>query len=132
MDDYSLDLANFRLDKALQCINDAKAMLRLNSYASAANRSYYAIFHSARAILALDNIDRKRHSAVISYFQQYYVKTNIFDRKFSKIIQDAFEIRQESDYEDFYVVSREDVIEQIEDAEKFYNEVKRYITQRTA
>ncbi|MBQ3470873.1 MAG: HEPN domain-containing protein, partial [Clostridia bacterium] len=109
MDDYSLDLANFRLDKAMQCINDAKAMLGLNSYASAANRSYYAIFHSARAILALDNIDRKRHSAVISYFQQYYVKTNIFDRKFSKIIQDAFEIRQESDYEDFYVVSREDV-----------------------
>ncbi len=132
MDDYSLDLAKFRIDKALQCLNDAKLILNSGSLTAAANRSYYAIFHSARAILALDNIDRKRHSGVISYFQEHYVKTKIFDKMYSHIIQSAFEIRQEADYEDFFVIAREDVVRQIENAEKFYNEVKRYITQRTA
>lgn len=126
MDDRIV-LAKYRLEKALNCLEAAKLMFRNQYYSDSANRSYYAIFHSARAVMALDGEDRKRHSGVIAYFQEHYVRTKIFDKEFSKIIQDAFEIRQDSDYEDFFVVSRTDVEEQLQDAERFYNEVKKYI-----
>ena len=33
---------------------------------SVANRSYYAVFHAMRAVLAFDKIDLKRHSGIIS------------------------------------------------------------------
>ncbi len=72
-------------------------------------------------------MDRKKHSGVISYFQQNYVKSGRFDKEFSRIVQEAFEVIQESDYEDFFVISKEEVITQYENAQKFVAEVERYI-----
>ena len=127
LDPARRDLALYRLEKAENCLNDAKLLLKNESYMAAANRAYYAIFHSARAILALDGEDRKRHSGVISYFQKHYIKTQIFEKRYSYILQNAFEIRQEADYEDFYVLSKEDVFRQIFNAEEFLKAIAGYI-----
>lgn len=121
------DLALYRLEKAETCLNDSDLLLDNNSFMAAANRAYYAIFHSARAILALDGEDRKRHSGVIAYFQQNYIKTHIFDKDCSHILQNAFEIRQEADYEDFYVISRDEAKQQVDNAKIFITRIKTYI-----
>ena len=94
---------------------------------AAANRAYYAIFHSARAVLAIDGEDRKRHSGVIAYFREHYIKSGVFDKIYSYILQNAFEIRQEADYEDFYILSKEEAVQQVENAERFLTEIKKYI-----
>lgn len=121
------DLALYRVEKAEVCLNDAKLLLENNSYTAAANRAYYAIFHSARAVLAIDGEDRKRHTGVISYFQEHYIKTGVFDKIYSYILQNAFEIRQEADYEDFYVLFKEEATKQVDNAEKFILRIKEYI-----
>ncbi|MBO5008868.1 MAG: HEPN domain-containing protein [Clostridia bacterium] len=126
-DEVARNLSKYRLEKAKECLDSAKLTYDAGQFATAANRSYYAIFHSARAVLALDGIDRKKHSGVISYFQEHYIKTKVFDKQFSYIIKNAFMVRQESDYEDFYIISKEDLEEQIADAEKFVLEVEKYI-----
>ena len=90
-------------------------------------RSYYAIFHAMRAVLALNNIDSKRHSGIISSFQRLYIKKGIFDKDYSKIITDSFKIRSDSDYDDFYIVSKDKVKEQILNAEKFIEVGKKYL-----
>lgn len=131
MDKSRLDLAVYRLEKSAECIETAKSDLENGFYSASVNRSYYAIFHSARAIMALDGEDRKRHTGVISYFQEHYIKTKIFDIELSDIIQDAFNMRQISDYMDFFVVSLQDVKEQLEGAEIFYKAVSEYITDKT-
>lgn len=59
-----------------------------------------------RAVLALDGEDFKRHSGVIQYFQKNYIKSGIFDKRFSDIITKASRIRNASDYDDFYIASR--------------------------
>jgi uncharacterized protein (UPF0332 family) len=53
-------------------------------------------------------LDYKKHSAVISFFSKNYLKTSKLDPKLSQIIQRAFNIRNDSDYKDFFVVSRDD------------------------
>ena len=65
-------LCNVRLDKARKLAKESEEMLALKMYEAAANRSYYSIFHSMRAILALDGVDYKKHSGVIQYFQKEY------------------------------------------------------------
>ena len=67
LDKAKYDLYLYRLEKAYNCLNDAKLLLDNESYMTAANRAYYAIFHGARAIMAIDGEDRKRHSGVIAY-----------------------------------------------------------------
>lgn len=79
-------------------------------------------------MLALTGKDFKKHSGVISCFQMDYIKTGVFERKMSDIIKSAFNLRQESDYEDFYIISHDEVIRQVEEAESFYNTIKLYIS----
>jgi uncharacterized protein (UPF0332 family) len=124
------DFAAFRLYKARECLQDAQKDLSIASFKSAANRSYYCIFHAMRAILALDRFDSKRHSGVIDYFRKNYIRTELFSKDFSKIIGNAFELRNESDYVDFYLVSKKEVAAQVENAKTLLDAVEKYIESR--
>lgn len=76
----------------------------------------YSIFTGVRAVLAKDGIDFKKHAGVIAYFQKEYIKTGEFDKKYSKYLQADFQIRNNCDYSDFFIVSREDAEEQYQHA----------------
>ena len=65
-------LAAYRLSKAEDCYLAAKHLYENGLLTDSANRSYYAIFHAVRSVLALDGVDFKKHSGVISYF--HYTK----------------------------------------------------------
>lgn len=45
MDKARVDLAQYRLGTAKQCIISAKALIEISDYKGAANRSFYAVFH---------------------------------------------------------------------------------------
>ena len=68
-DKKALSEASF--DHAKECLDAAKSLLASSNYKSAANRSYYAIFHAMRAVLAFDGIDMKHHSGVFLNFANY-------------------------------------------------------------
>lgn len=125
-------LSEVRLIHAEECLDTAQKILALGDYKSAANRSYYAVFHAMRAVLALDSIDKKKHSGIISEFRRLYIKTGIFDTGMSDIISNLFDIRTSSDYDDFFIISKEDVESQVAGAEEFIKNVKTYLAQRNA
>lgn len=55
------------------------------------------------------------------------VRAKLWRMQRSKIIRSAAEIREQADYEDFFVVNRQDVRKQIEKAEVFLSLVKEYL-----
>ena len=83
-----------------------------------------------RAILALDGLDFKKHSAVIAKFRELYIKPGIFDAVYSRMIGEAFDLRGDCDYEDFYLVTKQEVEDQIHNATDFLTAVQKYIEQR--
>ena len=127
MDDRKKDLCLYRLEKAEKCLSSAKALVQLEDYCSAVNRSYYSIFHGIRGLLALDGVDFSKHSGVIAYFQKNYVKSGIFEKEYSKILTEAFEIRSESDYDDYYIIAKEDAEIQIQNSQFFINGIMEYV-----
>ncbi|NLN49912.1 MAG: HEPN domain-containing protein [Clostridiales bacterium] len=127
--DY-IELSRYRLEKAKEDLSNAKANLNGNYLKGAVNRSYYAIFHAIRAVLALDGFDSKKHSGVIAYFNQSYVKTGIFSFEVSAIVQKAFKIRNKSDYDDFYITTHEEAEEQVKNAVNFLSVVEEYMEKR--
>ena len=78
-------------------MQDAKLLLASESYRSAAKRAYYAIFHAMRAVLALDGVDMKHHSGIISEFRKRYIKTGAFDTSLSGIISELSSVCEGSD-----------------------------------
>ena len=79
-------ISKVRLERAVEFLGDSLALYNEGRYRSAASRLYFSAFHAMRAVLALDGIDRKHHSGIISEFRKLYVKTGVFDRTVSSII----------------------------------------------
>lgn len=130
LNNEQITLSKYRIEKADECLSSARHLLEIDDYSAAANRSYYAVFHTIRAIMALDGEDRKKHSGVISYFLENYIKTEIFEKKYSYVIKSAFDVRQESDYEDFFIISKSEVDEQIKNVSEFTLAAKKYLESR--
>lgn len=129
MENRLSDLSNYRFEKAKEDLEASELMLKNGKLSQSINRSYYAIFHAVRALLALDKFDSQKHSGIISYFNQNYIKTGKIETEFSKILTAAFKIRSDSDYKDFYVVTQEDAELQLENAKKFLKRIKEYLAQ---
>ncbi len=127
-DNIPEDLAKFRIQQAKECLQDAR--LPGISPKAAANRSYYCIFNAMRAVLALDRFDSKKHSGVISAFHKDYIRTGVFPADFSDMIKHAFEIRGDSDYKEFYLVSKAAIAAQVENAGIFLEAAEKYVNGR--
>lgn len=130
MPDNKIDLMKYRMKMAKERLESAKLLLDNGQFKDSIGRSYYAMFTSVRAILALDGQDFSKHAGVISYFQKNYIKTGVFDVKYSKYLSQAFQIRNNTDYADFFIVSVTDAREQYERALDFYNEIAEYISKQ--
>jgi uncharacterized protein (UPF0332 family) len=129
-DDRHRSLSIVRLEKAKVCLSAAEELIAQGYCADSTNRLYYCIFHAMRVVLALDSFDSKKHSGVIAAFRQKYIKTRVLSKTFSKIIDDAFKVRGKCDYDDFYIVSKQDAEEQITNAKTFLAAVESYIHTR--
>ena len=126
VDEAKQDLSRYRINSALELINIARLNIDIDAK-TAVNRSYYAVLNSMRAVLALEGYDSKKHSGIISEFRRQYIKTGIFDEKLSVIIKSLFDIRNDCDYEDFFIVSKEDAQTQLKNAEEFVHAVYKYL-----
>lgn len=128
--EFKIELSKRQLEVAHERMKTAGILLDAGDYKAVANRLYYAVFSAMRAVLALDGFDSKKHSGIISRFRQSYIKTGTFSTEMSKIIDDFEVIREDNDYDDFFIISKEDVMIQSQRAKFFVNEVERYLQEQ--
>ena len=92
-------LIKHRLVQAQEALDDAEYLLDGNrSPQSVVNRSYYAMFYAALALLQKISKVPSKHSGVISLFDKEFVMRGIFEKELSKDFHKAFELRQSIDY----------------------------------
>lgn len=129
MPDNRKELMKYRLEMARERLHPSKVLLEAGSYKDSIGRSYYAMFTAVRALLAMEGQDFSKHAGVIAYFQKEFVKTGKVDRKYSKYISQAFQIRNNTDYADFFIVSAQDAKEQYEKAKEFLEVIVKYLSE---
>ena len=127
--DNRRELMKYRLEMARERLHSSKVLFEAGSYKDSIGRSYYAMFTAVRALLAMEGQDFSKHAGVIAYFQKEFVKTGKFDKKYSKYISQAFQIRNNTDYADFFIVSAQDAKEQYEKAKEFLKVIEKYLSE---
>ena len=123
----SKELARHRLEQANDDYKASMILYDAKLYKSANNRAYYSIFHSIKAVLSLEPIDFKRHKDVIAYFNKNYINKEIFPRNIGRRIVESSKVREDSDYDDEFVVKEEVTLEQIETAKELLKLIEDYI-----
>ena len=127
MDERQKNLSNYRIAEAEDSLKVAAHCLKEGLYKDSINRSYYAAFYAVKAIMALSTVDFKRHKDVMGYFNKEYVAKEIFPREIGRKLGTLQRVREKSDYDDFYIASREKAEEQFQTAELVIGEVKKYL-----
>ena len=129
MDNETIEgFARYRLNKAKETLKTAEMIFKDGKdFTSANNRAYYAIFYAIRAVLAIEEIDFKRHKDVIAYFNKEYINKEIFPKMIGRKISQAQRIREDSDYDDDYEPSLEKTEQQIKTAQELIELVEKYI-----
>ena len=129
LDERKKALSNYRIQEAEDSLKVAKFCLNNELYKDSINRSYYAAFYCVKAVLALSSTDFKRHKDVMAHFNKEYVSTSIFSRNLGRRLGKIQRIRELSDYDDFFLASKEQAEEQYETAQELLKAVKLYICQ---
>lgn len=124
------ELSQYRFRRSLEDLDTAKVLYEENHLKSSINRSYYSIFHGLRAVTALDGFDSGKHSGIISYINRYYDKEGIFDKNLSKILDTTYRLREKADYQDFFIVSKDMALEQLEKAHIVSKILQQYLDER--
>ena len=123
------DLSGYRMERALEMLSAAEDYLKICQYKTSLNRSYYAIFHAMRAMNILKGFDSSKHSGVIAYFNKEYIKEGIMDKELSVIIKSSSFLREKSDYDDFFIVGRNETENQLASAKVFLEAVEKYLSE---
>ncbi len=112
------------LKRADECLKGAKILFKEGELHGAVSRAYYAVFHTAKAILYTRGIKAKTHSGARALFGEHIIKPGIMGKEFADILRDLFNARQLSDYEVYAELDRDEVQTLVTQAEKFLGAVK--------
>ena len=93
----------------------------------AASRAYYAVFYASVALLLDDGVERSKHSGVIAYMHQEFVKTGKLNKEQGKGLNWLFELRSIGDYGVTIHVTREETEMAIATAKSIIKSIKSLI-----
>ncbi len=104
-------------------LEDSRKIFKAEVYGNAISSAYYAMFYASRAALLSQGLYLVKHQAAIDKFGELFIKPGMVDKKFSDYLKGAKEKREQSDYEPYDPVSREDAEKVLADAEAFIAKV---------
>lgn len=104
------DIIQYRQQKAHSLLRDAQVLIDNEMWNSAVNRLYYACFHAVSALLVMNDIHVKSHQGLRQSFGLHFIKTGILDAQSGRIFTKMYDMRQSSDYDDFCVYTREEIL----------------------
>lgn len=103
------ELIKYRMDRAKEAYEDAVILAKNKRWNSAANRLYYSCYYIVSAYLALKSLKATTHAGLKSTFNLELVKTGKIRKQDGILFNKLFGIRQESDYEDFAQMTKEEL-----------------------
>ncbi len=122
-------LVALRFQQADNTYKDAAFLISEIRYAAALNRIYYGMFYAVLALALKYGFKTSKHTQLLGWFNKEFIKTGLIDVKFNKIVKDAFERRNEADYEIVLLPSAATIEQMLSDMRLFIDEIKRFINE---
>jgi len=122
------ELAMYRLSQAEESLAEAQYLFDgEKSPRSVINRVYYSMFYSILALLIFEPYSSSKHSGVLAYFNQHFIKTGLLPEDLGRAVNKAFDLRQRADYREQIVISRDQVAPFLDEARRFLNSAKDHL-----
>jgi uncharacterized protein (UPF0332 family) len=118
---------NKLIKKAQRSLKAAIELYKMGDYDFSVSRAYYAMFYCAEGLLLTKEMSFSKHSAVISAFGRYFVKTGLFPTILHFHFLNAFRDRQKGDYEVINEITKSEADAHIKNAKEFLTLTIKYL-----
>ena len=112
------------LSLAEEELNGAELLLEAGFARVSLARTYFAVFHAARALLYASGFEPRTHGGVHYLFNLHFVKTERFEPGASRLLARLQKYREEADYSRAFVVDTDGAREELEAARAFVETVR--------
>lgn len=101
----------YRRQKSLDTLNEAKIVMQSGLWNLAVNRFYYSIFYASLALLLSKGLSASTHKGVWTMINLHFVKPGLLSKEDSSLLGKLFTMRHTGDYDDIFDWSEEDAKE---------------------
>jgi hypothetical protein len=120
-------LIKYRINRAEETLGEVKLAVENGRLHLAANRIYYSVFYIVSALALKNGFKTSKHSQLLSWFNKEFVKKELVDKNLGKFYLDAYEMRQEGDYDDLVSFELRSIEDKMVLAKDFIKRVKELI-----
>ncbi|MFH1386674.1 MAG: HEPN domain-containing protein [bacterium] len=119
------------LARAKDSLAASKLLLKNGLFADSISRSYYAIFHAAKAVLLTKEIDPSSHNGAITMFGLHFVKPGLIEEVYGRIYNETKDVRELGDYIVTKKFTREETEKRTNQAIQFLERMFLYLKEFT-
>jgi uncharacterized protein (UPF0332 family) len=102
-------LIAYRLEQAKETIDLSRFLIDSDKLVVAVNRIYYGLYYAVTALALKSHYETSKHTQLIGWFNKEFVSTEQIDKKFGKILRNAYQNRTKGDYDAFIKFDKEAV-----------------------
>ena len=120
-------LVEYEVEKAHKLIDQFSILENAELWDTLANRLYYAVFHAVTALLIKNGLHAGSHQGVSVLFNKHFVKENLIDEKYGRLLARLENMREKSDYTCLFETTKEEVLPMIPQAKEMITIIENLI-----
>ena len=120
-------LVEFEIEKTHKLIDQFTILENAALWDTLANRVYYAVFHAVTALLIMNGLHAGSHQGVSVLFNKHFVKENLVDEKYGRLLARLENMREKSDYTCLFETTKEEVMPMIPQAKEMISIIENLI-----
>jgi len=123
-DDEKNALIEHRIARATDTIEEVSFLIKNKKFLLAVNRIYYGMFYILSALSLKYDFSTSKHQQLIGWFNKEFISTGEIDRKYGRILHNAYNNRSTGDYDDFAEFDEEDVKKSFDEMKDFIRTIR--------
>jgi hypothetical protein len=117
-------LIEHRIARATNTIEEVSFLIKNKKFLLAVNRIYYGMFYILSALSLKYDFSTSKHQQLIGWFNKEFISTGEIDRKYGRILHNAYNNRSTGDYDDFAEFDEEDVKKSFDEMKDFIRTIR--------
>ena len=117
------------LGEAERCLRAAEALLGLDLFKDALNRTYYGAYHLCLAVLLTEGIEPRTHRGALSLLGSEFVRAGRLPAQVQHEVARLATYREYADYDRDFVATRELAASELEAARRVRQRIREFLAE---
>ncbi len=117
-------LIEHRIARATDTIEEVSFLIKNKKLLLAVNRIYYGMFYILSALSLRYDFSTSKHQQLIGWFNKVFISSGEIDRRYGRILHNAYNNRSTGDYDDFAEFDEKDVKKSFDEMKDFIKTIR--------